>query len=309
MNRDKAVVVVGEGMLELSRAGKAWQLAYGGDTLNTAIHLARMGVGPAYMTALGTDPFSEDLLGAWSSEGIDTRLVLTDPERHPGLYAIRTDERGERSFQYWRSASAATRLFELPGADAAVAAASKAQLLVFSLISLAILSPAGRLRLLDLARAVRSHGGIVAFDGNYRPKLWSDPEDARQARDEAISCCNIGLPTLADEQSLSGQEDPRCVAAHWRACGAAEVAVKLGEQGCFVGNQIVPVPAPVDVVDTSGAGGAFNAAYLAARLSGKDCEEAALAGHLLAAWVIARPGALPPRDAGAPYAPEGSEHG
>ena len=47
------ITVVGEGMLELSQAGGAWRLGYGGDTLNTAIHLARAGHGVRYLTALG----------------------------------------------------------------------------------------------------------------------------------------------------------------------------------------------------------------------------------------------------------------
>ena len=55
------VIVVGEGMVELSRAGDAWRAGHGGDTLNTAVHLARLGHGVAFATALGTDPFSREL--------------------------------------------------------------------------------------------------------------------------------------------------------------------------------------------------------------------------------------------------------
>jgi 2-dehydro-3-deoxygluconokinase len=54
-------------------------------------------------------------------------------------------------------------------------------------------------------------------------------------------------------------------------------------------------------LDTSGAGDAFNAGYLQARLRGADPKEAALAGHSLAGWVIQRAGAIPPRDAEAHY--------
>src|SRR5687768_15093706 len=95
------IVGCGEAMLELSRlrgaggetAGGplgdgAYALGYGGDTLNTAIHLARAGHEVAYLTALGSDAFSQRLTRAWAAEGLDTALVLAHPRRQPGLYAI-----------------------------------------------------------------------------------------------------------------------------------------------------------------------------------------------------------------------------
>lgn len=296
------IVVVGEGMLELSQAASGWSLRYGGDTLNTAVHLARAGFDVAYLTALGDDGFSHDLRAAWAAEGVDIGLVLTDSSRQPGLYAIRVDAAGERSFSYWRSHSAARRMFALDGADAALERARPADLLVFSLISLAVLPPEGRERLCALADGVRGNGGRVAFDGNYRPRLWESVPAAREARDRALACCDIGLPTLEDERALAGARGAEAVAAEWRAKGAGEVAVKLGAEGCLVDGRVVPPPARVVPVDTSGAGDAFNAGYLAARLSGADAAASARSGHSLAAWVIGRAGAIPPTDEAAPYA-------
>lgn len=299
------IVLMGEGMVELSRGGDGdtgWRLGYGGDTLNTAIHLARYGDSVGYLTALGDDPFSADLRAGWMREGIDPALLLTDPVHNVGLYAITTDVAGERSFAYWRSDSAARRTFALPGIAAALAAAEAADLLVFSLISLAILPPEGRAALLALAQRMRAAGKQVAFDGNYRPRLWPDPAEARAARDAAIACCTIGLPTREDEALLGGDAAPAVIAARWRAAGADEVAVKLGGDGCLVGGQYVPPPARLLPRDTSGAGDAFNAGYLHARLAGVDPAAAAMSGHRLAGWVVMRPGAVPPRDAAAPYA-------
>ena len=117
------VVIVGECMLELSRPGASaglgtgWQLGFGGDTFNTALYLRRLGVDVAYLTALGTDCFSAELRQAWAAEEIDLSLVLCAPDRIPGLYAIRTDPAGERTFSYWRTQSAARRLFRCPGIE------------------------------------------------------------------------------------------------------------------------------------------------------------------------------------------------
>jgi 2-dehydro-3-deoxygluconokinase len=288
------VVVAGEGMLELSRDGSGWRLGHGGDTLNAAIHLARAGIATAYLTALGSDPFSAKLKASWQAEGLDCSLVLTHPDRQPGLYAISTDATGERQFTYWRSNSAAREMFALPGMAAALEWAAGAELFAFSLISLAILPLEGRDRLLGLAGTVRANGGRVAFDGNYRPALWSDAGEARHWRDAAIACADIGLPTQEDEAAMGGPVTAAEVAAHWQALGCGEVVVKLGGSGCRLPDgSIQPPPRTIRPVDTSGAGDAFNAGYITGRLGGLSPARAALAGQRLAGCVIMRRGAIP----------------
>jgi 2-dehydro-3-deoxygluconokinase len=289
-------------MLELSRAGDGWQLGYGGDTLNTAIHLARYGHNVSFLTALGDDPFSASLRRDWAGEGLDTRLVLTDPAHTAGLYAIRTDDSGERSFAYWRSDSAARRMFSAPGIDAALAEAEQVDALVFSLITLAILPAEARVRLFELCATVRARGGTVVFDGNYRPRLWDSADYAGAARDAGIANAAIGLPTLDDEALLNPAATADSIAAHWQALGCSETVVKLGPQGCRLPDANVMAPPQVLVPrNTSGAGDAFNAGFLDARLRGLPINEAALAGHRLAGWVVMCPGAIPARNADAPY--------
>ena len=297
------IVVVGEGMIELSRAdGGLWRLGHGGDTLNTAIHLARMGRDVRYVTALGEDPFSATLLQDWTAEGIDTSLTLRDPTRMPGLYAITTDEAGERSFSYWRGQSAARRTLSLPGSEAVIAEAEQADLLLYSLITLAILDESSREHLFELAQRVRARGGRVAFDGNYRPRLFASQDEARELCRRAIGGCDIGLPTLEDEAMLVDAKSAEEVQGRWQGLGAGEVVVKLGADGCLVtGVGIVPPPERLSPRDTSGAGDAFNAGYLAARLDGLDPAEAAVRGHRLAGWTVMRSGAIPARDDDLPH--------
>ena len=290
------IVLAGEAMLELSQDGAGWRLGYGGDTLNTAIHLARAGHDVAYLTALGSDPLSADLRSRWAAEGLDTSLVLDHPARATGLYAISTDTAGERSFTYWRDSSAARELFALEAAGDALAEAERASLFAFSLISLAILPDEGRERLIALASDVRANSGKVAFDGNYRPRLWTCAEETRIWRDKAIAVADIGLPTLEDEAML-GTAGAEAVAAHWHGQGCAEVVVKLGAAGCRLPDGAIVAPdAVLAPVDTSGAGDAFNAGYLGARVEGTDMAAAARAGHALAGWTIMRRGAIPAQD-------------
>lgn len=290
-------VFIGEAMLELSQNGENWRLGYGGDTLNVAIHAARSGVNTAYLTALGGDRPSAGLRAQWRDEGLDTSLVLTDPHRSTGLYAISTDEAGERTFSYWRETSAARHMFSCTGIEQALEYAEGANLIGFSLITLAILPPAARKRLLAVAAKVRATGGLVAFDSNYRPGLWPTPQDAMMARDSAITVATIGLPTLEDEFALSGAGDTEAVAAHWSALGCTEVVVKLGAAGCRLPDgHCLPPARTLQPLDTSGAGDAFNGGYLAARLLGKPPQAAARAANALAGWCVMRRGAIPPRD-------------
>lgn len=297
----RPICVIGEGMLELNGAGGQCRLAYGGDTLNTAIHLARHGLPVRFMSALGTDPYSHDLISAWQAEGIDTSPIRRLPGRLPGLYAIRLDAAGEREFVYWRSASAARAMFDGEEHVALVETARSAGLLYYSLITLAILPPAAREILFALCRDVRARGGRVAFDGNYRPALWADAGEAAEVRDRALACADIGLPTLVDEIGIDGPTDAGQVAARWRRHGVDEVVVKLGAEGCLLNGATIGPRTIRSPVDTSGAGDAFNAGYLAARMTGSAPMAAAQAGHALAGWVITRPGAIPPRSGDAPY--------
>lgn len=302
MGAGATITVIGEAMLELSRGqGDGWNLRYGGDVINTAVHMARSGDKVRLASALGADPMSADLRAQWEAEGVDTGLVLAADGRLPGLYAIETDAAGERTFHYWRSEAAAKRMFALPDSAAMVEQAAQSDLLYFSLITLAILPDEGREALLSLCAAVKARGGRVAFDGNYRARLWPDAATAQHWRDRAIAMADIGLPTLADEVEMGEADNARDAAARWGAGEGREIIVKLGGEGCLVGDELVAPPRLIDVIDSSGAGDAFNAGYLHARLGGATPAEAALAGHRLAGWNIGRRGAIPARDADAPY--------
>jgi 2-dehydro-3-deoxygluconokinase len=289
-------------MVELAQHGPRWEVSHGGDTLNTALHLARLGHDVAYLTALGGDPFAGPMRAHWAGEGMDLSLVLTVPDRRTGLYAISTDEHGERRFSYWRGESAARALFAAPGIEDALERAREADLLFFSLISLAILPGGARERVVALAARVRARGGKVAFDGNYRPPLWESAEAARRWRDRAAGVADFGFPSVDDEAELGVAGGAEAVREHWLRCRCGEVVVKLGAQGVMLPDgTTAPPPVELQPLDTSGAGDAFDAGYLAARLNGAAAQEAAEAGQRLAGWTVMRQGAIPPRDPAAPY--------
>lgn len=305
-HRVPRVVAFGECMLELrGEAFGAMHQGYGGDTLNTAVYLARC-AGSAlqvgYATALGDDPLSGGLLTRWAAEGLDLDAVSRLPGQLPGLYQISVDAHGERSFHYWRGQAAARAYFNGPEGSAPLEEqAASLYALYFSGISLAILPPAGRERLLALAAHLRHSGRHVVFDNNYRPRLWGQPDEARVAYTRAYALATLALVTLDDEQALWGQE-AEAQLAQTLALPCAEVVVKRGAAPTLVrvaGEPLHTVPTQTveRVVDSTAAGDSFAGAYLAARLTGASATEAAAAGNALAAVVVQHPGALIPREA------------
>lgn len=291
-------VTFGEGMIELSRrADRSAQIGFGGDTLNSAVYLARLGVDVGFMTAVGVDPWSEELVAAWRDEGVKCPLVLRHPSRLPGVYAISLDDSGERSFSYWRSQSAARVFFECPGAEEAVRSAAKAKLLLLSAISLAVLEGDGRSRALELVKSVRKHGGKVAFDPNYRSRLWPSVTAYRHAVQEIAPHVDIALPSFDDEAAVWEDPSAEHSLARWQAYGVPEVVVKNGVRGALTGLGLAPAEVVAKVADTTGAGDSFNAGYLARRLAGEDVLQAAAFGAQVAACVVQHSGAIAPRAA------------
>jgi 2-dehydro-3-deoxygluconokinase len=295
------VASIGECMIEFSAARDGlFARGFGGDTLNTAVYLSRLGVETAYVTALGDDALSEAMLASWQAEGIDTREVLRVPGRVPGLYMIERDPRGERSFLYWRDRAPARELFDRAD-DAALERLAGFDWLYLSGISLSLYGEAGRARLRELLAAARRRGGRVAFDGNYRPQGWADAEAARRAFNAILPLVDLALPTLEDEQALFGDADAAGCITRLKAHGIGEIVIKRGPLGCLIeaNGRLAEIPPShvVQPVDTTAAGDSFNAAYLAARILGAAPEQAAQAGHRLASAVIMSPGAVIARKA------------
>lgn len=308
------IASLGECMIELSETAgaegieagrsRSVQRTFGGDTLNTAVYLKRSLRGQArdaavhYVTALGDDPFSAEMLAAWEREGLDTRQVFRLPGRLPGLYAIRTDAGGERTFHYWRNAAAARDLLR----DGRTALLGRAlagfDLVYLSGITLGILDAESRDLLVSLLEDLKRSGSRIAFDTNFRPRLWQSREEAQATMTRVLALTSLALPTFDDDAALFGDSAPEATVTRLRDLGIEEIVVKRGPEACllcFGGAQAQVEGERVErPVDTTAAGDSFNGAYLAARLAGAEPAAAAAAGHRLAARVITTRGAIIP---------------
>jgi 2-dehydro-3-deoxygluconokinase len=299
------VVSVGEVMIEMARGSDGrFALGCGGDTFNTAIYLARAGFQPSFASALGDDPYSEKILALAAAEGVAGDLMLRVSGRLPGVYLTEADAAGKRTFHFWRDTAPARDLFELNDWNRVAEGLIKAKLVYFSGITLSLYSNVGLGRFLALIEVARQQGAKIAFDGNFRPRGWKgDLTRTRTVFMEALKRVDIALPAYDDEAVLWGDPSPEATVDRLQAFGIEEIVVKNGPNSALVasgGNsEFIPVPEVVVPVDTMAAGDSFNAAYLAARLSGDGPTVAASAAHKLAAQVIRHPGAIMPRTAAA----------
>lgn len=297
-----SVLAMGEVMVELSpQAQGGFALGYAGDTFNTAIHLARQGFDVGYLTELGRDRFSDAIVAQAESEAVAMGGCVRSEGDLPGLYLIENNPDGEREFFYWRDNSAARKLLTTPNqVRHAIAVASAYDLFYISGISLAVMGQGAGSGFWQLLEALHKQGKSIIFDPNYRPRLWPDAELAKALYMQVLDYCDVVFPTLDDEQELWGLSDAAAIVDFYQSLGVTEVVIKLPGAESLVWRQGKISRAASDyagqVLDTTGAGDAFNAGYLKARYVGTSAKQALQAGHGLASQVIAVSGAIPPRD-------------
>lgn len=290
-----SVLSIGECMLQMreERKGKFAQ-GFGGDSLNTAIYLSRLGIKSSYLTALGDDEWSNDMLALWQKEGIDTSLVRQVPGRMPGLYIIQNSSNGERRFSYWRDRSPAREIFDHDNQSLAQSFMQH-EWIYFTGVTLSLYSAEARSLFFDYLQRANDAGAWIVFDTNYRDRGWPDAMEKDKAFRQAIEIADILFASHEDMQGIFGRSGE----AMFEIAKCVEKILKLPDASARVvyrNHDEVAAPLPVKkVIDTTAAGDSFAAAYLAARIKNKPPLLAAADGHLLANAVIQHPGAILPR--------------
>jgi 2-dehydro-3-deoxygluconokinase len=290
------ILCIGECMVELHEGKKgAYVRGFGGDTLNTAIYLSRLGVKTSYLSALGDDHFSSEMIAAWEAEGVDTTFVNRVPGRMPGLYLIETDDDGERRFSYWRDTSPARDVFAVDSQRISEALL-QFDWIYFSGITLSLYGPEGRERMFEYLQRANDAGAWIVFDTNFRKRGWPDHREADTVFRKALEMADILFASHDDMEGIFG----RAGIAMFENSPAVEKILKLHDASARLiwhGKDEIVAPLPVKkVVDTTAAGDSFAAAYLSARINKESPLMAAGRGHRLANRVIQQHGAIIARD-------------
>lgn len=297
------LALIGECMIELQEvAPSETRQTFGGDTLNTAIYCARLArelpLKVDYVTALGTDSFSDRMVRFWEQEGVGSALVIRQEGASPGLYYIEVDENGERIFHYWRSTSAAKKCFEYPGSEEVLDKLGGYDGIYLSGISMAVFTPESRKKLLGRLTELASTGTLIYYDFNYRPHLWESEETAA---DICRQLCRIGeivFLTTEEARDLLDGSTGKNVHEVLAGLGTKESVLKDGENPCTIYTEGTMITVAADkvakVVDTTAAGDSFSAVYLVARKFGCSPLQAAAMAHKTAAYVVCHKGAVAP---------------
>jgi 2-dehydro-3-deoxygluconokinase len=306
------IICAGECMVELQQKTQLEQekskqfethyaSSFAGDVANFAVYLKRLSTSSTvcFLSATGDDTLSDKMHAFLSSEDINLELVARSQEKTVGLYMIHTDKAGERTFMYWRSDSAAREMFELADKSRLSELVDSTDYFYFSGITLAILGASGTEQLFTLVEHCRRQGKTIVFDPNYRKSLWTSHEEALRRIDRSYQLCDILLSSAEDEKLLWGENSTEDVMDRLSRYEIDEIVLTDGPNEIVVFDngrrfQIQSVKAN-RVIDTTSAGDAFNAGYIAARHAGCSCEVSVVEASSLAALVIGLPGAIIPR--------------
>lgn len=244
---------------------------WGGDTSNFIVAAARLGARVGYVCRIGDDVFGESFMELWSRNGVDISNVIVESDGFTGVYFISLLPGGGHDFIYYRKGSAASHLKpEDVNPDYIV----RAKVFHTSGITLAI-SENCMLAAFKAMEIARSRGRMVSFDVNFRPKLWS-PMQAIPVVEKAVRISNIVFASLEDLKLLYGIEEASEAVKKLKSMGVETVVIKLGAEGClaYSGGRFVRGEAfKVEVVDTTGAGDSFDAAFVVGLLKGWSLEK------------------------------------
>ncbi|PZF94756.1 carbohydrate kinase [Micromonospora deserti] len=288
------VVLTPAASVPLDRADSVG-VGVGGAESNVAVGLARLGHRAVWAGRVGDDPFGRLVVAHLAAAGVDVGSVRTDPAAPTGLYAKDPRPAGTR-VHYYRAGSAASRLDRTVLDDPRLAGA---RVLHLSGITAALSDTCRDLVEHALTRRPLA-GTLISFDVNHRPGLWS-ADLAGPVLRRLADRADVVFVGLDEARALWGSAHPADVR---RLLPAPElVVVKDGPEAATELPRHGPatvVPAPrVPVVEPVGAGDAFAAGWLSARLCGLDPVARLRWGHLLAAHALGVPGdtaPLPARD-------------
>ncbi|WP_245635914.1 sugar kinase [Herbiconiux solani] len=298
---ESMALIRGEGIGGLEHLATA-HIETGGAEGNVAVGLARLGVPVTWLGRVGDDALGRRVAGDLRAEGIHV-VALADAGAPTGLMIKTTPHAGRTEVTYYRAGSAGSRLSP---SDLDAVDFTRYALLHLTGITPA-LSPSARETVSAAIDRAREAGCRVSFDVNHRSRLWPDEEAAAVLRgfvsradiviagdDEArLVVGALGVSGAASSSGADPGDDTVSLLAALRALGPAEAVLKHGPRGASAsvtdGEVLHQDAFAVPVIDTVGAGDAFTAAYLAARLEGRRVSDALRDGALAGAIACTHP--------------------
>ncbi len=260
-----------------TRLAEGLRVMAGGKASNHALGLAQFGHRVRLLSALGEDAFAEIARAAWRAHGVDDSAITVHAGKATMVGVVWTDHLGDNRVVIGPNV---LNLFTPNCVDADEAAIRSADAV---LVSLEMPIASGR-RALELAR----RAGVLTV-------LNPAPAPSRDDVAAIVELCDWITPNKGEAEAMTGAADPSVAAAKLRRLGVRHVAVTLGAEGVLYagadGEEHIPSP-KVPVLDTSGAGDAFNVALVDALVTGCAPRTAVAHGCAAGARIVQGPGFL-----------------
>lgn len=231
----------------------------GGAPANVAVGVARLGGQSRFAGQIGADLFGNQIVASLSGFGVDTSLLVQTPNANTALAVVALDDFGERSFSFYRTATADLLYHSAQLPEAALSGRP-----IFHFCSNTLTEPAIREVTRELVRRARKAGCLVSFDVNFRESLWPDRRLAPELIRAMAAEADLVKFSREELTALFGKRGDE-LARELRARGVSLVLVSDGPNTlqAWAGERLRQITPPaVQAVDTTAAGDAFVAGFL-----------------------------------------------
>lgn len=255
----------------------------GGDGLNAAIGVSRLGTHCAIMAAVGDDPLGGVIVDAAIAAGVDVSAIRIRSEMTSPTAITLVDAKGDRVFVY---NGGAMDSFSIDDVDLHLLGEGHF-VHIGGVNNLPGLEPQG---LTEVLRRAKELGKTTTMD-----VTWDHSGTWLPTIAPSLPYLDYFLPSYDEAREITGQDRPEDAARFLRERGVGTVVVKLGKKGCYLqnaaGERYLPPCRPRRIVDTTGAGDAFVAGFLSGLARGWEVDGAARLGIAVGALAVAEVGA------------------
>ncbi len=300
------VIALGELLIDFTqvRSGddsvRRFEQNPGGAPANVLAVLSKFGIECAFIGKVGNDVFGEFLRKQLLDLSIDCRNLVSDPDHNTTLAFVTLDEKGDRSFSFYRNHGADTCISE-EEIDLELIKGCK----IFHFGTLSMTHEPSLSATIKAVEYAKACGKIISFDPNYRALLWKDEDSAIKAMKAGLKYADIAKLSLEEAQMVTGKTWPEDCLKELLKFELSFVAITMGPQGCVYATDkyMGTFPEyPADVVDTTGAGdnfwgtlifGLLNNGADFNKISEKKLSEIVLMANIAAAMSTEKKGAIP----------------
>jgi len=288
---------IGECMIEITNTyNNNFQQSFAGDTLNFCSYLNKKNFNVDYLSSVGKSEINKDFFNLLKSKKISKKLIHIHPHNETGLYLIKNDKNGEKNFYYWRDNSAAKNYLNELNYKKLEIILKKYHYIYFSGITLSIISKNKQKDFCNLIKKLKEYNVKIIFDLNIRIKRWPNKKHLNASINLFLPFIDILFSTGEDIKNWKNNDNlsffnkliksNKINHAIFRKNASLNYAI-LNDQIYKITNKVHKM-----IVDSSGAGDGYNAAYISEFLSSFSVSKSLKAGHSLGSKIVMKKGAI-----------------